>query len=410
MERVARKLARSYRYNEIRTPLLEETRLFSRSLGETSDVVEKEMFTVPPRAEGSSGHTLRPEGTASSVRAYVQGGYPSSNPFQKWFYLGPMFRYERPQKGRERQFTQFGVEAFGSQSPHLDAEVVDLAMRFFEELGFGDSLEVRVNTMGDPDDRARWRTALQEFFAERMEGRCADCKARLERNVFRLLDCKVAACQEANEGSPPLAELMGEESSQHHAEFLSALQALGRQPVEDPSIVRGLDYYARSVFEIHYPPLGARSALCGGGRYDGLVEEIGGPPTPAVGFAIGFTPAELAMRALNLPSEEVLDELRATLRPRVYCVAMTAEDREQTFALAGQLRAAGLEGVELDFRGKSAKAQLKEAAKSNVALAVLLGPDERANQRVVLRDMQSREEQTLPQEELVHEVTRLLGQ
>lgn len=409
LERTAFRLARSARYSEIRSPLMEETRLFSRSLGETSDVVEKEMFTVPGRGESTSSYTFRPEGTAGAARAYVQGGFPSRAPLQKWFYVGPMFRYERPQKGRERQFSQFGVEAFGSQDPRLDAEVVDLAMRFFEALGFGAELEVRVNTMGDAADRDRWREALREFFAPSLAERCPDCRARFERNVFRLLDCKVDRCQGLNLGAPTLAGLLAPESAGHHAAFLSAMRALGRQPVEDPKIVRGLDYYTRTIFEIHYPPLGARSALCGGGRYDGLVEEVGGPATPAVGFAIGFTATELALAELGLPPAGQLADLRLDLGAAVYCVAIGDGEREAALALAGELRRAGVAGVELDFRAKSPKAQFKEAGKLGARLVVVVGPEELAAGEVVVRDMQSRSEDRLPREGLVAAVRERLG-
>ena len=408
LERTARRVAHSFRYSEIRTPLIEETRLFTRSLGEASDVVEKEMFTVPPRAEGSISHSLRPEGTASAARAYIQGGFAARAPFQKWFYLGPMFRYERPQKGRERQFLQFGVEVFGASSPSLDAEVVDLAMRYFEALGFGSQLEVRVNTMGDPQDRALWSEALRAFFASRMEPRCADCQARLERNVFRLLDCKVAVCQAGNAGAPSLRDGMNLDSAQHHDGFLAGLKALGREVVDDPTMIRGLDYYTRTVFEVHCPSLGARSALCGGGRYDDLVAELGGTATPAVGFAIGLTGTELAMATLSLPSVESLQDLEAKLRADVYVVAIAAEDRSEALALAGLLRCAGVGAVELDHRNRSAKAQFKEADKNGARAVLVVGADERATDAFVLRDMADRSEKIVARADLVAAVSALL--
>ncbi|MDP6941919.1 MAG: histidine--tRNA ligase [Planctomycetota bacterium] len=408
LEETARDLARTFHYQEIRTPLFEETRLFSRSLGETSDVVDKEMFTVPPRVEGSLSYSFRPEGTAPAARAYVQGGCPASAPYQKWFYLGPMFRYERPQKGRERQFTQFGVEAFGANSPSLDAEVVDFALRFFEELGFGAELEVRVNTMGDPEDRERWKGQLHDYFKPGLSERCSDCQSRIERNPFRLLDCKVAQCQKLNEGAPSLRSELAEESAAHHAKFVATLEALGRTPKDDPGIVRGLDYYTRTVFEIHYPPLGARSALCGGGRYDGLVEEVGGTPTPAVGFAIGFTATEIAMAELGLPKPEALEPFQRDLQTQVYCVAVSEEDRLATTQLASQLRAARVQGVDLDYRNKSVKAQLKEAAKSGARVVALIGPDERAASCVCLRNMRTRDEKQVPESDLLTELLALL--
>jgi histidyl-tRNA synthetase len=443
LERIAQSLAQSSGFAEIRPPLFEETRLFTRSLGETSDVVAKEMFSVPRRGDsGGDSYTFRPEGTAGVARAYVNGGFAARAPLQKWYYLGPMFRYERPQKGRERQFTQFGIEAFGSDQPSLDAEVVDLAMRFFEELGFGDELQVRINTMGDPEDRERWREKLREFFApqfpsigrgntEAAQGaaaagaeavtgagdakaaadagpgsnqasgsRCADCRDRFERNILRLLDCKLPQCQDLNKGAPGLREVMADESSQHFADFLDAMRALGRQPVEDPSIVRGLDYYTRTVFEIHYPPLGARSALCGGGRYDGLVEEVGGPHTPAVGFAVGFTATELALAELNLPPAGALDDLKQELVPDVYVVAVAVEDRNTVLAIAADLRRQGARSVITDHRGKSMKAQLKEAGKVGARYTVIVGEAERTAGTAVVRDMAQRSESTVAQASL----------
>lgn len=391
LERTARAVAEAAGCREIRPPLFEDTRLFSRSLGDASDVVEKEMFSVPSRAEAEAGqpassYTFRPEGTAGVVRAYVDGGFAQRDPLQRWFYLGPMFRYERPQKGRERQFTQFGVEILGAAGPLADAEAVEIALRFFERLGFGAALEVRVNTMGDPEDRARWREALRAYFAPRLAERCADCRARFERNVFRLLDCKVERCRDLNQGAPALDSVLGDAARAHHAGFLAALGACGRTVREDRGIVRGLDYYTRTVFEVHYPPLGARSALCGGGRYDGLVAEIGGPPTPAVGFAIGLTPTELACAELGLPAAADLADLRAGLAPEAWIVAITDGERLEALRLAQSLRAAGLRTV-LDLRGKSAGAQFKECGRSGARWALVIGPDERAAGRVVVKDL-----------------------
>lgn len=402
LERTARRLAVSSGFAEIRPPLFEETRLFTRSLGETSDVVAKEMFSVPRRGEGDTGsYSFRPEGTASVARAYVNGGFAAKAPLQKWFYLGPMFRYERPQKGRERQFTQFGIEAFGAASPLLDAEIVDLAMRFFEALGFGSELEVRVNTMGDPEDRDRWRARLQEYFEPQLASRCEDCRDRFSRNVFRLLDCKEPGCQQANQGAPALADVLGEAAREHDLGFWAAMRAMGREPVADPSVVRGLDYYTRTVFEIHYPPLGARSALCGGGRYDGLVQEFGGQPTPGVGFAIGFTATELALQELGLPEADDLADLQAELTPTVFVAAASDAERAAALAFAAELRRAGVPQVTLDYRGKSLKAQLKEASKTGSAFVAVLGQTEVEQSTVVLRDMAAGEEASLPREQAI---------
>ena len=410
LERVAARVAGAAGFQELRTPLFEETRLFSRSLGETSDVVEKEMFTVRRRGdEGDASDSLsfRPEGTVGAARAYVQAGCAASAPFQKWSYVGPMFRYERPQKGRERQFTQFGVEAFGSVDPRLDAEVIEVALRFFEELGFGEELEVRLNTMGDASDRDAWRAALQDYFRPQLEQRCADCQARFERNVFRLLDCKNPTCQELTVDAPRLDTVLGADAAAHRDQVDAALRAFGRTPQRDPGIVRGLDYYTRTVFEIHYPPLGARSALCGGGRYDGLVEEVGGKPTPAVGFSIGFTPTELALAELGLPPAADLADLQAEAQPQVYLVAVGEEERLPLLGLAAALRRAGLR-CELDFRAKSLKAQFKEANRSGARCAVVLGADEHSSGEAVLKDLAAAVEERLPQAALAERIHALL--
>ncbi|TAH38695.1 MAG: histidine--tRNA ligase [Planctomycetota bacterium] len=408
LEETARATARAYRYAEVRPPLLEETRLYTRSLGETSDVVSKEMFTVPSRADEGVTYTFRPEGTAGVARAYVEGGYPARAPFQKWYYVGPMFRYERPQKGRERQFTQFGVEAFGSASPRLDAEVVDLACAYFERLGLEGELQVRLNTMGDSADRERWRDALAAYFAPQLARRCEDCRARFQRNVFRLLDCKVEACRQLNASAPSVRAALGPESAAHFAAVVAALQRLGRSVVDDPAMVRGLDYYTRTVFEVHFPPLGARSALCGGGRYDNLVSEVGGPVTPAVGFAAGFTATELALAELGRPDPARLERFRTELGANVYLVAIGTEDRDEVFRLAGELRAAGVSGVDLDYRDKSSKAQFKEADRLGARLVVVIGPEERSRNRAVVRDMQSGTEENVARTGVVPRLQEVL--
>ncbi len=393
LERTARRVAERAGCAEVRPPLFEDTRLFARTLGDATDVVEKEMFTVPRRGEAereggesAEGYTFRPEGTAGAARAYLEAGCPQRAPLQKWFYLGPMFRYERPQKGRERQFTQFGVEIFGAAGALADAETVEIALRFFEELGFGAELEVRVNSMGDPADRERWSAALRSFFEPQLARRCADCRDRFARNVFRLLDCKVPGCGELNAGAPELFAVMSEDARAQHRDFLAALSALGRTAREDRSIVRGLDYYTRTVFEIHHPPLGARSALCGGGRYDGLVTELGGPPTPAVGFAIGFTPTEIALEALGLPSAADLEDLRAALAPELWCIAASDAERVAVLRIAQSVRAAGFR-VAFDLRGKSAGAQNKEAGKSGASWLAVIGAEELASRNLSLRTL-----------------------
>ena len=296
LEAVAHRLARVFGYSEVRPPLMEETELFTRSVGEVTDIVEKEMFTLQ---KGKTSLTLRPEGTAGVVRAYLEAGYAKRDQLQRFYYIGPMFRYERPQRGRERMFTQFGVECLGSADPRLDAEVIHLAATFFEELGLT-GLEVRVNSMGDGADRDAHRDAVRAFLAPKVPALCELCQSRFERNVLRVLDCKNPSCNELTAGAPVLMTYLSDENRAHFDAVQDALRVLGREPILDTGIVRGLDYYTKTVFEILAPAIGARSAVCGGGRYDHLVEELGGPHVPAVGFAIGFSGALVLLEQLGL--------------------------------------------------------------------------------------------------------------
>ncbi len=374
LESTARRLAALAGYREVRPPLLEETDLFIRSVGEVTDIVEKEMFTV---AKADHSFTLRPEGTAGIVRAYVQAGYAKRAPVQKLFTIGPMFRYEKPQKGRERQFTQFDMEAIGSLDPRLDVELIDIAARFFEELGI-DGLEVRINSMGDGDDRDRYREAVREFVRPNLAKYSEDSRARFERNVLRVLDSKHPGDVELNRGAPRILDFLSDENRAHFEAVERHLNGIGRRVVVDPGIVRGLDYYTRTIFELHYPALGARSALCGGGRYDHLVEELGGPDLGAVGFAIGFTGTLLVLEELGLAQE-----LHAAA-PDVYVASADPSCDEEVFRLVRELRAAGVSAV-FDAAGKKLGKQLKAAGTGGHACAAILGPDELASATVQVK-------------------------
>jgi histidyl-tRNA synthetase len=394
LEETAGRLARLRGYREIRPALLEEAELYTRSVGEATDIVQKEMFTLQ---KGESALALRPEGTAGIVRAYLEAGYPGSAPVQRLFHVGPMFRYERPQKGRERMFTQFDVEALGSLDPRLDAEVIHLAASFFEALGLTE-LRIHVNSMGDGADRDRWREAVRAFLGSTIDRHCELCRERFQRNVLRVLDCKNPKCKELNAGAPLLE--LSPENQGHHDRVLQCLEVLGCQVVPDRGIVRGLDYYTRTVFEVHAPALGARSALCGGGRYDHLIRDLGGPDLGAVGFAVGFTSTLALMRELGLL--EVPPEA-----PRVYIV-LVDEGRadESRFAaeravlqLAGELRSAGIACV-YDVEARSLKAQMKQAGKGGHRFAVILGPEERARGSVQLKDLERGVQSEVPRAEL----------
>jgi len=382
MERVAGELARARGYREIRPALLEETALFTRSVGEVTDIVEKEMFSF---SRGKSELSLRPEGTAGIVRAYVEAGYPRTRPVQRFFHVGPMFRYERPQKGRERMFTQFDVEALGSTDPRLDAEVIHLAALFFETLGI-EGLEVRLNSMGDGDDRARYRDAVRAFLAPSIERHCDLCRSRFERNVLRVLDCKNPSCQALHAGAPAILGFLSPANREHFETVQALLGSLGRRTVVDAGLVRGLDYYTRTVFELHLPALGARSALCGGGRYDHLIRDLGGPDLGAVGFAIGFTPTLIALEELGRRPEEPVEAATAC-----FLVAAGEGLEREVFLLAEELRARGV-SVLYDVEGKSLKAQMKTANAGGHRHALLLGPDELERGVVQVKDLGSGEQ------------------
>lgn len=373
-------------YREIRTPLFEDTSLFVRSLGEVTDVVEKEMFSV---RRGDTDVTFRPEGTAPVVRAYLQHNLDKSRPFQKFYYQGPMFRFERPQAGRSRQFDQIGIEALGSSSPRLDAEAVAVAHRCFEAMGLK-NFKVHCNSIGDTGDRNRFRDVLKAYMEPLLGERCDDCKKRFERNVFRMLDCKVPQCQPSNRAAPRFIDHLGDESRARFDHTLALLEEIDIPHVVDPAIVRGFDYYTHTVFEVRCPDLGARDAVCGGGRYDNLIEDMGGPSMGAVGFAIGVAPTLLALQKQEHPAVQKADPTAA-----VFVAAVSAEQRDAAFLLCDRLRRAGLE-ADTDFEDKSLRALFKAADKRGAKIMLILGPDEVAQGSVQLRDLVRSEDATVP--------------
>ena len=396
MERTARDLARRFGAREIRPPVLETTELFVRSVGEVSDIVEKEMFTVQ---KGKSSYTLRPEGTAGIARAYLQAGLAKTHPIQKVFLIGPMFRYERPQKGRERQFTQFDFECIGSPDPRFDAEAVHLAALFFEELGVK-AVEVKMNSMGDGDDRDRWREALREYLAPTIAEHCELCQKRFERNVARVLDCKNPRCQELHADPPRILDHLSDENRAHFEAVEKHLAAVGRKVTIDPGIVRGLDYYTHTVFEVVSPELGR--ALCGGGRYDHLLRDLGGPDLGAVGFAIGFEPTLVVLEELGL-----LNDLEVEPHD-VYVVTTDPELSVEVFQLAEELRRAGLSTV-YAVDGRSFRSQMKQVGGGAVRLAAILGPDELEAGTVQLKDLAGGEQVSVPRAEVGERARALLA-
>ena len=388
-----REICRCFGYKEIRTPIFEHTELFQRGIGDTTDVVEKEMYTFVDR--GGRSITLRPENTAAAVRSYLQNKLYADNALTKLFYIGSMFRYDRPQAGRYREFHQFGIEALGESNPAVDAEVIILAVKFLESLGLND-LELSINSVGCPTCRKAYREKLQEFFKEKIDGLCDDCRSRYSRNPMRILDCKNEKCQELSVGAPEIADCLCDECKEHFEQVKAYLTAAGIKFKLDPRLVRGLDYYTKTAFEVKYPPLGAQSAVAGGGRYDGLIEEIGGNPTPAVGFATGLERVLLALEKQNLlqQSSESLD---------VFVVALGEASQLTAFKLLNDMRSQGL-SVQMDYAGRSMKAQMKQANKFNARYAVIIGEDELKEEAVVLRDMQGSEQEKVAIKDIINKL------
>ncbi len=364
-ESVLRETARRYNYHEIRFPVVEYTELFSRGMGESTDVVGKEMYTFLDR--GGRSLSLRPEGTASVVRAYIDQGWPAQAPFQKLFYMGPMFRYEKPQKGRCRQFHQFGVEALGSLDPGLDVEVIRFALSMMTQLGMG-GLWLRLNSIGCSEDREAYRAVLREHFAEIIHQMCSDCQRRYVENPLRILDCKEASCQAAIETAPGSADHLCCGCADHFERVRTLLDAIGCEYRMDPRLVRGIDYYTRTVFELMSHDLGSQDTLLGGGRYDGLVETFGGPATPGVGFAGGFERLVLILRE-QAEHPLVLDRLD------LFLATLGEAGRQRAVVLAESLRAAGV-SVDLDHRDRGLRKQLAWANQLGARCLMVVGDDE----------------------------------
>lgn len=388
-----RELCRRFGYSEIRTPIFEHTELFQRGIGEGTDVVDKEMYTFTDRGERSI--TLRPENTASAVRAYLQNKLYAQSNLVKLFYIGSMFRYDRPQAGRMREFHQFGVEALGEANPAVDAEVILLAMNLLEGLGLKD-LELSINSVGCPKCRSKYRTMLQDFFRDKLEDLCEDCRSRFERSPLRILDCKKDSDKPYMADAPKITDCLCEECADHFAKLKELLTSAGISFTHDPRLVRGLDYYTKTAFEIKYPPLGAQSAVAGGGRYDGLIEEMGGNPTPAVGFATGLERLLLALESQNLLPEK-------NRSVDAYVVALGETAQTEGFKLLNSLRQQGLSAA-MDFAGRSMKAQMKQANKLGAKYSVILGEDEIAEGVVMLRSMEDSSQAKVPMNQVAEKI------
>lgn len=351
------------------------------------------MYTFTDRGERSI--TLRPENTASAVRAYLQNKLYAQSNLVKLFYIGSMFRYDRPQAGRMREFHQFGVEALGEANPAVDAEVILLAMNLLEGLGLKD-LELSINSVGCPKCRSKYRTMLQDFFRDKLEDLCEDCRSRFERSPLRILDCKKDSDKPYMADAPKITDCLCEECADHFAKLKELLTSAGISFTHDPRLVRGLDYYTKTAFEIKYPPLGAQSAVAGGGRYDGLIEEMGGNPTPAVGFATGLERLLLALESQNLLPEK-------NRSVDAYVVALGETAQAEGFKLLNSLRQQGLSAA-MDFAGRSMKAQMKQANKLGAKYSVILGEDEIAEGVVMLRSMEDSSQAKVPMAQVAEKI------
>lgn len=393
VEKIARDICRRYNYREIRTPIFEHTELFLRGVGDTTDIVQKEMYTFEDKAGRSM--TLRPEGTAPVVRSFVENKmYGDPNQPIKLYYIGPMFRYERPQAGRFRQFVQFGVEALGSDDPAIDAEVIAMAMELYQSLGLK-KLKLVINSLGDIESRKAHRQALIDHFQNRIHELCEDCQVRLEKNPLRILDCKKDRNHELMATAPSILDYLNEESRHYFEKVKAYLTKLGIPFEVDSRLVRGLDYYNHTTFEIMSDAegFGAITTLCGGGRYNGLVQEIGGPETPGIGFALSIERllAALDAEGVALPVSRGID---------CYIVAVGEKAKEESVPLVHKLRKAGIV-ADKDYQDRKIKAQLKAADRLSAKFVAILGDDELAKEVINVKEMSTGEQTEVPLHSIV---------
>ncbi len=406
IEAKARAILKNYNYQEIRTPLFEETELFARSMGSTSDVVQKQMLTLQPnQREGETGQSskmfsLRPEGTASVVRAYIENNFDKKEPLTKLFYMGPMFRGERPQKGRLRQFHQIGVEAIGpdSASPYLDAEMIGLSIELLKALGVAE-YTLKINTLGSVEDKKRFSEMLRGLLISEQSKLCPTCQERLERNVFRILDCKNKECQVVVQGLELGTSFLSEDSQKYYAQVKEALRNLNICFQEVPTLVRGLDYYTQTVFEITSVSLGSQDALGAGGRYDGLIEELGGSSqVDGIGFSLGIERIILAQKqSLDVQKEQGID---------AFIVTLDAPSFEKGFGLLNLLRQNNIVS-DICYKGSSLKSQMRLADKMAARYVVLLGQDEIAKAVVTLKNMATGDQEQIPLDRVVARIKEL---
>ena len=394
VENLMRDKARTYGYREIRTPVFEHTELFLRGVGDTTDIVQKEMYTFEDK--GGRGITLRPEGTAGAVRAYIEHGMQNEAQPVKMYYIAPIFRYERPQKGRYRQHHQFGVEVFGAAEPSADAEVISLAHSVLTGVGI-QKLSLEINSVGCPTCRAVYHKALKEYLKDRMDDMCGTCRERFDRNPLRILDCKVEGCKDIVKDAPKMLEYLCDECREHFVGVQTYLNAADIPFTINPLIVRGLDYYTKTVFEFISDDIGAQGTVCGGGRYDKLVETLGGPSVPGMGFGMGLERLLLVMDALGveIPESRTCD---------VFIVTIGDRARKKGFELLTGLRQGGI-SADMDHTGRSVKAQFKYAGKLGAGYVLTLGEEELTEGKARIKDMETGDEQGVRMETITDYLT-----
>ncbi|MFZ5966028.1 MAG: histidine--tRNA ligase [Bacillota bacterium] len=397
VEKLFKEVCDKFGYKEIRTPGFEHTELFKRGVGETTDIVQKEMYSF--KDNGDRDITLKPEGTAPVVRAFIQHKIYADTQPTKLFYITPCYRYEKPQAGRLRAFHQFGVEAFGTDNPSVDAEVIGIAMMFYRKLGIH-NLELKINSIGCPTCREKYNHVLKEYLKEKLPSLCNTCKERYDRNPLRIIDCKVETCKEQLKDVPLMLDYICDDCKDHFEKLKENLTLMDIQYTVDPTIVRGLDYYTKTAFEIVSYEIGAQATVCGGGRYDGLIETLGGPPTPGVGFGMGIERLLLTLENNNIPISEPagLD---------IFIAAMGERAQKESVRLLNILRLEDI-SADKDHMNRSIKAQFKYADKVNAAFTIVIGDNELDKGMVSLKNMMSGEQTEIQINELVIELKRRL--
>ena len=384
IEGAARKIAARYALKEVRTPTFEHTELFNRGVGDTTDIVNKEMYTFLDK--GGRSVTLKPEGTSGVARTFIENGMAGGVLPAKMYYLTPAFRYERPQAGRLREFHQFGVEFFGASAPEADAELILLVDSFLRELGIS-SLSLKLNSIGCKHCRPKYNEALRDYFRPHLSELCETCRSRFEKNPLRMLDCKEEGCRQIAAGAPRILDYLCDDCASHFESLKAMLTENGVSYEIDPNIVRGLDYYSKTVFEFVSTAIGAQGTVCGGGRYDTLIENLGGSPTPAVGFAVGIERLILLMQNTGVPFGE---EPTVT----VYLAGMDEPSRKKAFAIAQELRRNGI-SAEIDLMGRSIKAQFKYAGKTGAKYVAVIGSNELENGVMSVKNMSTSTSETV---------------